>query len=108
MEGRRKQGGLRRRKEIITHTDELHIHFGVLFHVLQQVHMEGLSLEEAKEPSPSSLHCMGCYMHCGEGQLIKPAELVTLLPPPHAEARNGHIRHRSIYCTPAIVLAERW
>jgi len=47
---------LRRRREFITHTDELHIHFGVLLHVLQQVHVEGLSLEEAKESSPSSLH----------------------------------------------------
>lgn len=39
--------------ELITHTDELHIHFAVLLHVLQQVHVEGLSLEEAEELSPS-------------------------------------------------------
>lgn len=77
----------------ITHTDELHIHFGVLLHVLQQVHVEGLSLEQAKEPSPSSLCHIGCYTHYGEGWLVKRAELVTLLPPgPYTEARNGHIR----------------
>lgn len=53
--------------------------------------MEGLSLEEVKEPSPSSLHHLGCYMHCSEEWLTKPAELVTLLPPgPHTEATNGH------------------
>lgn len=53
--------------------------------------MEGLGLGEVKEPSPLSFHHMGCYE--GEGWLIKPAKLMTLLPPgPHIEARNEHIK----------------
>lgn len=77
VKGRGKQGELRRRRELITYTDELHIHFAVLLHVLQQVHVEGLSLKEGKEPSPLSLHLMGCCMHCDKGWLIKRAEHMT-------------------------------
>lgn len=66
-----------RRREFITYTDKLYIHFAVLLHVLQQVHVEGLSLKEVKDPSPLSLHHMTRCMHCDKGQLIKCAEQVT-------------------------------
>lgn len=45
---RGRQTGPRHGRDFSTHTDELHVHFGVLLHVLQQVHVEGLSLQEAK------------------------------------------------------------
>lgn len=76
-EGERETKELRRRREFITYTDKLYIHFAVLLHVLQQVHVEGLSLKEAKEPSPLSLHHMARCMHCDKGWLIKCAEQVT-------------------------------
>lgn len=76
-EGERETRDLSRRREFITYTDKLHIHFAVLLHVLQQVHMEGLSLKEVKEPSPLSLHHRACCMPCDKGWLIKHAEQVT-------------------------------